>query len=241
MVVAAHLQGAASTWFMRRFDSLQRMTFDELCTALRYNFRCPLDRLEISAALGSTTKKATESYADFSHHLSTIAATMNDGEESIATAEDALATFVKNAWPQHRASLFSCVKMQSADPWREMEEAIKYPTKVAGHDGRRRFSSTHPTPSRDRPVPTKRSEPSAPTTSNRRAKTPRRDFSNAVCDTCHRRGHTTGYHDQWVARQGQAVHARLALAATSILDDEEEKPLPTTSTDTPSRDSERDE
>ncbi|KAE9038825.1 hypothetical protein PR003_g6040 [Phytophthora rubi] len=55
MVVAAHLQGAASTWSMRRFDSLQSMTFDGLCTALRYNFRCPLDRHEISAALGSTT------------------------------------------------------------------------------------------------------------------------------------------------------------------------------------------
>ncbi|KAF4132189.1 hypothetical protein GN958_ATG18627 [Phytophthora infestans] len=107
MVVAAHLGGAASTWFIRRFDMLQGVSFDALCIAIREQFRCPLDRLEISSTLGRTIKKANESYADFAHRLSTIAATMNDGEETKATAEDALSTFIKNAMPQHRAYLLS--------------------------------------------------------------------------------------------------------------------------------------
>jgi hypothetical protein len=226
MVVAAHLECVASTWFMRKFDTLQEMSFSELCSALREQYRCPLDRLEISAALGRTVKRANESYADFAHRLNTIAATMNDGEESKSTAEDALATFVKNAWPQHRASLLSCVHMQSDNPWREMEGAVKYLTKVAGHDGRRRYSTTGAAPLQDKPAPTKRNEPSTPSASNRRMKAPRRDFSSAVCDTCHRRGHTTGYHYQWVARQGNVVHARLAAIATSMPPDEEEEKRP---------------
>ncbi|EGZ13056.1 hypothetical protein PHYSODRAFT_334875 [Phytophthora sojae] len=70
MVDASHLEGTALTWFTRRFDALQRMTFEELSTALREKFRCPLDR--------------------FAHRLNVIAATVNNGEESKATVEDAL-------------------------------------------------------------------------------------------------------------------------------------------------------
>ncbi|KAE9040806.1 hypothetical protein PR001_g6897 [Phytophthora rubi] len=222
MVVAAHLKGAASTWFMRKFDSLQAMTFGDFCEALRERFRCNLDRLEISAALGRTMKRANESYADFGHRFHTIAATMNNGEESRATAEDALSTFVKSAWSQHRAPLLSCVKMQSGDPWAEMDAAIMYLTKVAGHDGRRRIpnASAPAAAPQEKQVPIKRREHPAQDSGKRSLKAPRRDFSNATCSTCNRCGYTTSYHDQWAARQGNAVHARLANIARSITYDD---------------------
>lgn len=222
MVVAAHLGGAASTWLIRSFYVLQGVSFDALCIAIREQLRCPLDRLEISSTLGRTNKKANESYADFAHRLSTIAATMNDGEETKATAEDALSTFIKNAWPQHRASLLSCIKTQSDNPWHEMEEAVKYLAKIAGHDGRRQLSSAPPNFSRDKVGKMKRTDHSPSELSGRRSKAPRRDYSNAVCGVCQRRGHTTGYHDQWSTRQGTVVQARLASIATTVTKNQEE-------------------
>lgn len=73
---------AASKRFIRRFGVLQVVSFDALCIAIREQFRFPLDRLKISSALDRPIKKANEAYAEFAHRLSTIFATMNDGEET---------------------------------------------------------------------------------------------------------------------------------------------------------------
>lgn len=183
------------------------MPFGDLCDALRERFRCPLDRLELIAALGSTMKRANESYADFGHRLNTMAATMNNAEESRATAEAALSNFVKKACSHHRALLLSCVKMQSEYRWAEMDAATTDLTKVGRHDGRRCIPNAGATAAipQENQVQIKRREHPTHGSGKRCLKRPRSDFSNATCDTCNRPGHTTNYHDQWAARQGNAV------------------------------------
>lgn len=211
MLLESNLTGTARMWHQANYNEQDIVPYDQLKQALRNHFRCRLDRMDISAHLKRTSKLATETYLEYAQRLREIASAMNDGEEDTLTLEDALTTFVSNAWPQHRVALLGHVQPRSINPHRELEKAIEYLTRIAGHDGKRR-TSADTAPRKPRAKRPERGDGEEAFKRERPPKAPRRDYSNTFCGKCKRSGHSTDYHDKWVARQGGIHHAKIATA-----------------------------
>lgn len=173
-------------------------------------------------------KRGSETYHQFSLRLrSMAAASTRDGLETVESNNFALSALISNAWPRHADSLRLIINEDSADPLHEMDHAVSRLCGLAKSQGvlstRTTGNGNHVT----RPVTGKRMsmDPSTKRESrqldpnvkreNRQREVKRtrrepRDYSKARCGECGELGHTTGYHDRFVARQQGMAHAAAA-------------------------------
>ncbi|KUF82530.1 hypothetical protein AM587_10001977 [Phytophthora nicotianae] len=103
-----------------------------------------------------------------------------------------------------------CINVEADDASEEMETAINLLSRLAGNDGRMRKRHY------DTGSGSRTGSANAGVSSNN-SKKQRWDFSNALCRTCNQRGHTTNYHDRFVAQQqrGQPEHSTTGMAAAA--------------------------
>lgn len=211
-VLTTRLVGAAATWRMRNRNTLPKNSLRDLGRAFLLKFRSRLSVQRLSILLAGAAKLPQESYDEYAHRLSQIATGLNQGRVSNYTEQQALSTFVNLAYPRYRDTLLAQVNVDADDATEEFETAINLLSRLAGNDGRRkkRHYDASPGPRTGSANAGISSDP----------KRQRWDFSNAFCRTCNQRGHTTNYHDRFVAQQqrgepGRSVNGMAAAAAST--------------------------
>ncbi|ETI37834.1 hypothetical protein F443_16294 [Phytophthora nicotianae P1569] len=209
-VLTSRLVGAAGTWRIRNRGTLPKNSFRDLGHAFLQKFRSRLSVQRLSILLAGATKLPLESYDEYAHRLSQIATGLNQGRVSNYTEQQALSTFVNLAYPHYRDTLLTQVNVEADDASEEMETAINLLSRLAGNDGRMRKRHY------DTGSGSRTGSANAGVSSNN-SKKQRWDFSNALCRTCNQRGHTTNYHDRFVAQQqrGQPEHSTTGMAAAA--------------------------
>ncbi|GMF33411.1 unnamed protein product [Phytophthora lilii] len=107
--LTSSLIGRASTWYLRSRDALLR---------------------------ASTTKLPLESYDEYTHRLSRIAAGLNRGRINNYTEQQALSTSINHAYRRFRDALLAQLDVEAEVATEELERAIDLLSRLAGLDGR---------------------------------------------------------------------------------------------------------
>ncbi|OWY94683.1 hypothetical protein PHMEG_00035515 [Phytophthora megakarya] len=179
-------------------------------------FGSKLSKQEILILVANERKRGSETYHQFSLRLRSMAAAATAG--GLGSNNFALSALISNAWPRHADSLRLVIKEDSQYPLNEIEQA---PRNCANAFANAFANSKHYTLVRWEAKISKREERKSvercQTSSSRN-----RYYSKARCGECRELGHTTGYHDRFVARQEGMAHAATVTEGNNSDNDDPE-------------------
>ncbi|KAG2788161.1 hypothetical protein PC129_g17197 [Phytophthora cactorum] len=204
-----HLSRPASQWYLSEFHTLRDRSLASVGRALKREFGSKLSKAQIGQMVASEKKKATEKYREYSLRLRDMATTATwDGVETTDSNNLALSSFITNAWRKHTDNLRLVIREDSNYPIHEFDRAITKLCSIAGHQGaltfqQRPIHQSKPAPENAQLLLGKRKSSDEAGRSGGSFK--RRDYSRSRCGTCGELGHTTGYHDRFIALKSSGM------------------------------------